>query len=187
MPQQEQQEDERQQRGGGGGGGRGGSSAGRRPDWSSRPAGLPPTPSSSASPSSRPVAPASFDHVYVDMASLLHTALRQGKKWGEVETTRERERDGLIAAGDDEIKKTQPQPRQKKTKLFSKIRGPFRAPHLLPPRRPAARNQAAEVRGARPRRAGPSRQAPHAEAAEEESREKGDKGGSGSGGDDKDR
>ena len=75
----QQQEDEQQQGGGNRGGGASSSSsssaAGRRPDWSSRPSELP-----SSSPSSRPVAPASFDHVYVDMASLLHTALRQGKR-----------------------------------------------------------------------------------------------------------
>ena len=78
---QQQQEDEQQ-----GGGKRGGgaaasstSAAGRRPDWVSRPSELP----SSSLSSSRPVAPASFDHVYVDMASLLHTALRQGKSMEE--------------------------------------------------------------------------------------------------------
>lgn len=70
----QQQEDEGN-RGGGATSSSSSSAAGRRPEWSSRPSELP-----SSSPSSRPVAPASFDHVYVDMASLLHTALRQGKR-----------------------------------------------------------------------------------------------------------
>ena len=72
---QQQQEDEQQ----GGGKASSTSAAGRRPDWASRPSELP----SSSLSSSRPVAPASFDHVYVDMASLLHTALRQGKSMEE--------------------------------------------------------------------------------------------------------
>ena len=81
VPQQQQEDEQQQQQQQQYGGTRGGgaaaaspSAAGRRPDWASRPSELP-----TASPnSSRPVAPASFDHVYVDMASLLHTALRQG-------------------------------------------------------------------------------------------------------------
>jgi hypothetical protein len=84
---QQQQEDEQQERERRGGGNRGASfssspsaaAAGRRPPWSSRPSDLPPS-----AGSSRPVAPASFDHVYVDMASLLHTALRQGKNEREL-------------------------------------------------------------------------------------------------------
>ena len=93
----QQQEDEQQLQGGGGNRGGGASSssasssaAGRRPDWSSRPSDLPS--SSSPSSSSRPVAPASFDHVYVDMASLLHTALRQGTRTVERGSAKERER-----------------------------------------------------------------------------------------------
>lgn len=92
----QQQEDEQQQGGGNRGGGATSSSsaaAGRRPDWSSRPSDLQSSSSSSPS-SSRPVAPASFDHVYVDMASLLHTALRQGKR-ATVERGRAKERERM--------------------------------------------------------------------------------------------
>ena len=87
----QQQEEDEQGRGDGGGRGASSSSpaAGRRPDWSSRPSDLP----SSSSSLPRPVAPASFDHVYVDMASLLHTALRQGKNtvWRELKESDETE------------------------------------------------------------------------------------------------
>lgn len=79
VPQQQQEDkQERELRGGSMGASSSTSpdAAGRRPEWASRPSDLPSNPSAS---SSRPVAPASFDHVYVDMASLLHTALRQGK------------------------------------------------------------------------------------------------------------
>ena len=105
-----QQDDGGDQRGRGNRGGAAGvassssswSSAGRRPDWSSRPPGLP---SSSSSPSGRPSAPASFDHVYVDMASLLHTALRQGKRGSGSVEWRTRERENVKTSEIEEEKK----------------------------------------------------------------------------------